>query len=91
VIAPRATIDLRPYACPMTFVKARIALERLGPGDVLELWLSGGEPADSVPRSAAEEGHRVLRIEPLGREDPRDVRVLLEKRARRGPAGGGLP
>jgi TusA-related sulfurtransferase len=90
VTAPRATVDLRPYACPITFVKTRIALERLVPGDVLELWLAGGEPAESVPRSAAEEGHRVLRVEPLGREGGSDVRVLLEKRARPG-SGGALP
>jgi TusA-related sulfurtransferase len=90
VIAPRATVDLRPYACPMTFVKTRIALERLGPGDVLELWLSAGEPAESVPRSAAEEGHRVLRVEPLASAAVGDVRVLLEKRARAEP-GGALP
>lgn len=86
--APRATVDLRAYACPMTFVKTRIALERLGPGEVLEIWLSGGEPADSVPRSAAEEGHRVLRVEPLFGGEPRAVRVLLEKGA---PRAGGLP
>lgn len=87
VTAPRATVDLRAYACPITFVKTRIALERLGPGDVLEVWLPAGEPAESVPRSAAEEGHRVLRVEPLG-AGRGDVRVLLEKGA---PAEGGLP
>ena len=88
--APRATVDLRAYACPITFVKARIALDRLGPGDVLEVWLSGGEAAESVPRSAAEEGHRVLRVEPLGNGDAAAVRVLLEKGAAR-PGAGGLP
>ncbi len=89
--APRATGDLRPYACPITFVKTRIALERLRPGDVLEVWLAGGEPAESVPRSAAEEGHRVLRVEPLGAGDAREVRVWLEKRAPAADGGGGLP
>ncbi len=88
VTAPRATVDLRPYACPMTFVTTRIALERLGPGDVLEVWLSGGEPAESVPRSAAEEGHRVLGVEPLGGGDARDVRVPLETRDAAAGAGG---
>jgi len=91
VTAPRATVDLRPYACPITFVKTRIALERLGPGEVLEVWLSGGEPADSVPRSAAEEGHRVLRVEPLGRGAPSDVCVWLEKGAGAPAGAGGLP
>ncbi|HEX9052394.1 MAG TPA: sulfurtransferase TusA family protein [Anaeromyxobacter sp.] len=91
MIAPRATVDLRPYACPITFVKTRIALERLGPGDVLEVWLAGGEPAESVPRSAAEEGHRVLRVEPLGCGAEGAVRVWLEKRAPLAAGGGGLP
>ena len=87
--APRASVDLRAYACPITFVKTRIALDRLDPGDVLEVWLSGGESAESVPRSAAEEGHRVLRIEPLG-AGAGGVRVLLEKGAAR-LGTGGLP
>jgi TusA-related sulfurtransferase len=73
-------IDLRPYACPFTWVKTRIALERLALGDVLEVWLSAGEPAESVPRSAVEEGHRVLAVEPLS-GGPAAVRVLLEKGA----------
>jgi TusA-related sulfurtransferase len=91
VIAPRATVDLRPYACPITFVKTRIALERLGPGEVLEVWLAAGEPAESVPRSAAEEGHRVLRVEPLGGAGPGDVRVWVEKRPPAADGEGGLP
>ncbi len=84
--APRARVDLRPYACPITYVKTRIALERLALGDVLEVWLAAGEPVESVPRSAEEEGHRVVAVEALGAEG--GFRVLLEK----GAAGaGGLP
>lgn len=70
-------LDLRPYACPLTYVKTRIALERLEPGDELEIWLASGEPVESVPRSAEEEGHRVVRIEPMGE----DWRVVVEKGA----------
>jgi tRNA 2-thiouridine synthesizing protein A len=80
VNAPRATVDLRPFACPLTYVKTRIALERLAPGDVLELWLSAGEPAESVPRSAEEDGHRVVRVEALAGEGTPAFRVLVEKR-----------
>ncbi len=84
--APRSTVDLRSYACPITYVKTRIALERLAPGDVLEVWLAAGEPVASVPRSAEEEGHRVVAVEALGAEGA--FRVLLEKGV---PAAGGLP
>ncbi len=87
VIAPRAVVDLRPYACPLTYVKTRIALERLADGERLELWLAAGEPVESVPRSAEEEGHRVLSVEPLAGRAA-EFRVLIEKRA---AAPGGLP
>ncbi len=75
---PAARLDLRPFACPLTYVKTRIALERLRPGEVLEVWLSPGEPVESVPRSAEEDGHRVVAVEALG-PDRASFRVLLEK------------
>ena len=52
-------LDLRGVPCPMNWVRARLALEPMQPGEVLELTLDDGEPLESVPRSAAEEGHRV--------------------------------
>jgi TusA-related sulfurtransferase len=80
VSAVGAVLDLRPFACPLTFVKTRIALERLREGDLLEIWLSDGEPAESVPRSAAEEGHRVVSVSALGESRATGWRVILEKR-----------
>lgn len=82
--APRR-IDIRAFACPMTWVKTRIALERLEEGDRLEVWLRAGEPLESVPRTAEEDGHRVLAVEPLPAEGADAYRVLLEKRR---PAAG---
>lgn len=43
----------------MNWVRARLALETLEPGERLELRLDEGEPIESVPMSAREEGHRV--------------------------------
>jgi TusA-related sulfurtransferase len=66
-------------------VKTRIALERLGVGERLEVWLGAGEPASSVPRTAEEEGHRVLLLEPLPGSAtgvaPGAFRLLLQKGA----------
>ena len=76
-----ARLDVRPFACPLTWVKTRIALDRLAPGEVLEVWLLEGEPLASVPRTAEEEGHRVLAVEPLPAAQAEGFRVLLEKRA----------
>jgi tRNA 2-thiouridine synthesizing protein A len=84
VSAPRERIDIRAHVCPLTWVKTRIALDRLAAGDVLEVWLREGEPLESIPRTAAEEGHRVLAVEPLAGEAASGAfRVLLEKGAAR--------
>jgi TusA-related sulfurtransferase len=52
-------LDLRGVACPMNWVRTKLALERLAPGDSLLVRLDDGEPLDSVPRSASEDGHEV--------------------------------
>jgi tRNA 2-thiouridine synthesizing protein A len=53
------TLDLTGVVCPLNWVKAKLKLEELEPGDELRLLLDPGEPIDSVPRSASEEGHDV--------------------------------
>jgi TusA-related sulfurtransferase len=53
------TLDLTGVLCPMNWVRARLELERMAPGETLTLLLDPGEPLDSVPRSASEEGHSV--------------------------------
>jgi tRNA 2-thiouridine synthesizing protein A len=74
-----ARIDIRAYACPITYVKTRLALDRLAEGEVLEVWLREGEPLASVPRSAEEDRHRVISVEPLAGEGPGSYRVLLAR------------
>lgn len=54
-----ASLDLTGVACPLNWVKARLALERMSPGETLTLRLDPGEPLESVPRSAREDGHEV--------------------------------
>jgi len=78
VTSPRR-LDLRAHACPMTWVKTCIALERLAAGEELEVWLSAGEPVDSVPRTAAEEGHQVVSLSPLDGGAPSGWRLVLRK------------
>lgn len=60
------TLDITKDHCPMTFVKAKLALAKLSSGDILEITLSGGEPLENVPRSAEEEGHEIISIEESG-------------------------
>lgn len=50
----------------MTFVRTKLALERMQSGEVLSVRLKGEEPLRNVPRSARDEGHIILGIVPLG-------------------------
>jgi TusA-related sulfurtransferase len=59
---PSRRIDITADTCPITFVRTKLALERLADGDVIEVRLKGREPLENVPRSAREEGHEVLAI-----------------------------
>jgi tRNA 2-thiouridine synthesizing protein A len=43
----------------MNWVRTKLALEELGPGESLVVLLDDGEPLESVPRSAREDGHAV--------------------------------
>jgi tRNA 2-thiouridine synthesizing protein A len=52
-------MDLQGVVCPLNWVKAKLRLEELDPGDELTLLLDPGEPIESVPRSAKEDGHDV--------------------------------
>jgi tRNA 2-thiouridine synthesizing protein A len=52
-------LDLRGVPCPLNWVRARLQLEGLSPGETLRLQLDPGEPLESVPVSAREDGHDV--------------------------------
>jgi TusA-related sulfurtransferase len=43
----------------MTWVATKLELERMAPGDALEVACPEGEALENVPRSAAEAGHAV--------------------------------
>lgn len=53
------SLDITAYTCPMTWVRTKLALEQLAPGDALEVRCRPGEALENVPRSAREAGHGV--------------------------------
>ncbi|MEI6138426.1 MAG: sulfurtransferase TusA family protein [Mariniphaga sp.] len=55
-------LDITKEHCPMTFVKTKIQLSKLKPGDILEVLLTEGEPLQNVPRSSREQGFNVLEV-----------------------------
>ena len=56
---PVQRLDLTVVPCPMNWVRTKLALEELAPGDRLEVALDPGEPLASVQASAREDGHDV--------------------------------
>lgn len=53
-------LDITAYVCPITFVKTKLLLEHMNPGETAEIRLNAGEPLENVPRSVIEHGHTVL-------------------------------
>lgn len=70
-------IDITGLVCPMTFVRTKLAVERLSAGQTLEVRLNPGEPLVNVPRSLAEQGHAVLSLAPERAEHPEGPHRLL--------------
>ena len=60
-------VDITDVVCPVTFVKAKVALEELDEGEILAVRMNDGEPVQNVPRSIKEEGHQILKL--LDNED----------------------
>lgn len=56
-------LDITPEVCPLTFVKTKLLIERMTPGQIAEVRLKGAEPLENVPRSVRDNGHTVLGLE----------------------------
>ena len=69
-------IDLRGVQCPLNFVKAKLELEKIAIGEVLEVLLNDGEPVANVPASFTEQGQEVLNVAKYGEH----FRVKVRKR-----------
>lgn len=57
-----AFVDITDVVCPVTFVKAKISIEDLEDGQILEIKMNEGEPLLNVPRSFKDEGHKVVEV-----------------------------
>ena len=55
-------VDITDKVCPMTFVKAKVAIDELDDGEILAIRMNDGEPVQNVPRSMKEEGHQILNL-----------------------------
>jgi len=55
-------VDITDKVCPLTFVKAKVAIDELDDGEILAVRMNDGEPVQNVPRSFKEDGHKILKL-----------------------------
>ncbi len=81
-----AHLDVTDEECPMPYVRSKLALEALEPGQTLEILTRTGASAHNVPLSLLDDGHRVLARGPVGGGGPALGRYRIV--VRRGGAHG---
>ena len=64
-IKPDYILDITQDVCPITYVKVRLKIEKMGEGETLEVLLLGREPAKNVPQAVTELGHLILSLDKL--------------------------
>ncbi|SDH59048.1 sulfurtransferase TusA family protein [Roseospirillum parvum] len=57
-------LDITSDVCPMTYVRTRLLLEQMIPGQIAEIRLMGAEPLANVPIAVHDAGHEVLDLAP---------------------------
>ncbi|MEC4676138.1 MAG: sulfurtransferase TusA family protein [Nitrospirota bacterium] len=62
-ILPDKKLDIKGLICPYTFVKAKLAIEAMEIGQVLEILLDYEEASRSIPKSMEDHGQTVLKVE----------------------------
>ena len=58
-------LDLTKYKCPITFVKAKIALEKLRKNESLIIKINEGEDLNNMPESLKEIGFKIIKKKKL--------------------------
>ncbi|MCC9621268.1 sulfurtransferase TusA family protein [Thalassospira sp. MA62] len=77
--SPDQTIDITADVCPMTFVRTRLKLETMTPGQVLEVILGDGEPLKNVPQSVTDMGDEVIELVEISNA-PGTYRLTIQKK-----------
>ncbi len=53
-------VDLRGVPCPLNLVKAKLAIEKVALGDILEIEIDDGEPIRNLPVSLSRQGQEII-------------------------------
>ena len=62
-------IDLKGEVCPYTFVKSKLAIEEMSPGQVLRVIVDHEPATKNVPRSMENEGNEILDVDKLNESE----------------------
>jgi len=63
------TIDLKGQVCPFTFVRSKLAIEKMNLGEVLEIIFDHKPAIENVPKSMENEGQKLLKIDQTGEKE----------------------
>jgi TusA-related sulfurtransferase len=75
-VSDKVLLDLRGTPCPINFVRTKLKLAQMSAGEILEVWLDGGEPIEQVPHSLEMEGYTEQEIVDEGTFFKMTIRVL---------------
>jgi len=82
-IKPDKTVDLKGQVCPYTFVRSKLAIEKMSLGQVLEVIFDHKPASENVPKSMENEGQKVLKVEQTGEKEWR-VFIRKDKEKKKG-------
>ncbi len=66
---PAKKLDIKGLVCPYTFVKAKLAIEDMEVGEVLEIVLDYPEAVNNIPKSMQDHGQKVLKVDKTGEKE----------------------
>ena len=57
------SLDIKGQVCPYTFVRSKLALEKMALGEVLEIITDHKPASENVPKSMENERQKILKID----------------------------
>ena len=69
-------IDLLDEICPMTFVKTKLAIEKIKAGERIKVIYNSQEAKTNVPKSLNELNHKIITIKDINKEK---FYIIVEK------------
>ena len=69
-------INLLDEICPMTFVKTKLAIERINQGERIKVFFNSQEAKTNVPKSLSEVNHKIIAIKNIDKEK---FYIIIEK------------